>query len=322
MKRLLLISMFAGMLPMTMAAQDDDLYFVPKKKSVERVTDNYGMPTDVYYSGSNRSIDEYNRRLKSRVEVIGGDSTLCDTISFSAEKGVYPNDSISDEEFKLTKKMSRFDDYRISDNEAFWAGYAAGRYDWAWHSPWYYTRYGWYDPWYYSRWRWYDPWYYDWYYGWYGSWYDPWYYGYGWYSGWYAPRYYGWYSGGSVGRHYANTIGAGTIRRDGGTHMGYRWSGSSSRYANGSRMSSELRNRTVNGNSRNGRVNRSSASRNYDSSNYNRGTFSGNTGSYSSSRGNGGSFSSSSSRSSGGFSGGGGGSRGGGGGGGRVGGRR
>ena len=322
MKRLLLISMFAGMLPMTMAAQDDDLYFVPKKKSAEKVTDNYGIPTDVYYSGSDRSIDEYNRRLKSRVEMIGGDSTLCDTISFSAEKGVYPNDSISDEDFKLTKKMSRFDDYRISDNEAFWAGYAAGRYDWAWHSPWYYTRYGWYDPWYYSRWRWYDPWYYDWYYGWYDPWYDPWYYGYGWYSGWYAPRYYGWYSGGSVGRHYANTIGAGTIRRDGGTHMGYRRSGSSSRYANGSRMSSELRNRTVNGNSRNGRVNRSSASRNYDSSNYNRGTFSGNTGSYSSSRGNGGSFSSSSSRSSGGFGGGGGGSRGGGGGGGRVGGRR
>ena len=322
MKKLLLISMFAGMLPLTMVAQDDDLYFVPKKKSVERVTDNYGMPTDVYYSGSDRSIDEYNRRLKSRVEVIGGDSTLCDTISFSAEKGVYPNDSISDEDFKLTKKMSRFDDYRISDNAAFWAGYAAGRYDWAWHSPWYYTRYGWYDPWYYTRWRWYDPWYYNWYYGWYDPWYDPWYYGYGWYSGWYAPRYYGWYSGGSVGRHYANTIGAGTIRRDGGTHMGYRRSGSSSRYANGSRMSSELRNRTVNGNSRNGRVNRSSASRNYDSSNYNRGTFSGNTGSYSSSRGNGGSFSSSSSRSSGGFSGGGGGSRGGGGGGGRVGGRR
>ena len=314
--------MFAGMLPLTMVAQDDDLYFVPKKKSVEKGTDNYGIPANVYYVGSDRSIDEYNRRLKSRVEVIGGDSTLCDTISFSAEKGVYPNDSISDEDFKLTKKMSRFDDYRISDNAAFWAGYAAGRYDWAWHSPWYYTRYGWYDPWYYTRWRWHDPWYYDWYYGWYDPWYDPWYYGYGWYSGWYAPRYYGWYSGGSVGRHYANTIGAGTIRRDGGTHMGYRRSGSSSRYANGSRMSSELRNRTVNGNSRNGRVNRSSASRNYDSSNYNRGTFSGNTGSYSSSRGNGGSFSSSSSRSSGGFSGGGGGSRGGGGGGGRVGGRR
>ena len=178
MKRLLLISMIASMLPLSLVAQDDDLYFVPKKKSVDKVTDNYGIPTDVYYSGSDSSIDEYNRRTKSRYEVIGADSVLCDTISFSAEKGVYP-DSISDEDFKLTKEMSRFDDYRLSDNEAFWAGYRAGRYDWAWHSPWYFSRYGWYDPWYYSRWAWYDPWYYG--YGWY----NPWYYGYGWYDPWY-----------------------------------------------------------------------------------------------------------------------------------------
>ena len=136
MKRLLLISMIAAMLPLSLVAQDDDLYFVPTKKSVEKVTDNYGIPTDVYYSGSNRSIDEYNRRTKSHYEVIGADSTLNDTISFTVEKGVYP-DSISDEDFELTKKMSRFEDYRLSDYDAFWAGYAAGRYDWAWHSPWY-----------------------------------------------------------------------------------------------------------------------------------------------------------------------------------------
>ena len=140
--------MIAGMLPLSLVAQDDDLYFVPKKKSVEKVTDNYGIPANVYYVGSDRSIDEYNRRTKSYYEVIGADSTLNDTISFSAEKGVYP-DSISDEDFKLTKEMSRFDDYRLSDYDAFWAGYNAGRYDWAWHSPWYFSRYGWYDPWYY-----------------------------------------------------------------------------------------------------------------------------------------------------------------------------
>ena len=320
MKRLLLISMIAAMLPLSLVAQDDDLYFVPTKKSVEKVTDNYGIPTAVYYSGSNRSIDEYNRRTKSHYEVIGADSTLNDTISFTAEKGVYP-DSISDEDFELTKKMSRFEDYRLSDYDAFWAGYAAGRYDWAWHSPWYYTRYGWYDPWYYGRWRWYsgwyDPWYAYWYDPWYYGWYDPWYYGYGWYG----PRYYGWYSGGSVGRPHVNTIGAGTIRRDGVTHSGYGRGGSPSRYSNGSRMS-ELRNRTVSGNSRNGRVNRGTSSRSYENSSYNRGTFSGNSGSFSSSRSSGGSFSSSSSRSSGGGFGGGGGSRGGGGGGGRMGGRR
>ena len=33
MKKLLLISMFAGMLPLSMVAQVDDLYFVPKKKN-------------------------------------------------------------------------------------------------------------------------------------------------------------------------------------------------------------------------------------------------------------------------------------------------
>lgn len=300
--------MIAGMLPLSLVAQDDDLYFVPKKKSVEKVTDNYGIPANVYYVGSDRSIDEYNRRTKSYYEVIGADSTLNDTISFSAEKGIYP-DSISDEDFKLTKEMSRFDDYRLSDYDAFWAGYNAGRYDWAWHSPWYYSRYGWYDPWYYSRWAWYDPWYYG--YGWY----DPWYYGYGWYS----PGYYAWYGSGRVGRRYVNTIGAGTIRRDGMTHANYRRAGSSGHYANGSR-SNELRNRTVNGTSRTGRVNRSTASRSYENS---RTTYNNNPGNFSGSRSNGGS-SFGGSR-SGGFSGGGfsGGSRGGGGGGGsRMGGRR
>ena len=316
MKKLLLISMIA-MLPLSLVAQDDDLYFVPKKKSVEKVTDNYGIPSEVYYSGSDRSIDEYNRRTKSRYEVIGADSALTDTISFSAEKGVYP-DSISDEDFKLTKKMSRFDDYRLSDNEAFWAGYRAGRYDWAWHSPWYYGRYGWYDPWYYGY-GWYSPWYTSWYSPYYYGWYDPWYYGYGWYDpwyygyGWYGPRNYVWYGGGSVGRHYANTIGAGTIRRDGATHVGYRRAGSSSRYSNGSRVS-ELRNRTVSGSSRNGRVDRSTPSRSYDNARYS------NNGSFNSSRSSGGGFSSGSrSSSGGGFSGG---SRGGGGGGSRMGGRR
>lgn len=311
--------MIASMLPLSLVAQDDDLYFVPKKKSFEKVTDDYGIPAGVYYSGSDRNIDEYNRRTKSYYEVIGADSTLNDTISFSAEKGVYP-DSISDEDFKLTKKMSRFDDYRLSDYEAFWAGYNAGRYDWAWHSPWYYSRYGWYDPWYYGRWAWYDPWYYG--YGWYNpwyygyGWYDPWYYGYGWYS----PGYYAWYGVGSVGRRYVNTIGAGTIRRDGMTHANYRRAGSSGHYANGSR-SNELRNRTVNGTSRNGRVNRSTASRSYENSRYNSGNY--NNSSYSGSRSNSGSSfggSRSGSFSGGGFSGG---SRGGGGGGGsRMGGRR
>ena len=187
MKKLLLISMLFGAMPLAMMAQDDDLYFVPKKQaSAEVVTDNYGMPKDTYYVGSNRSVDEYNRRMRSTYTEIDGDSTKIDIIDFNGQKGVYP-DSLNNEDFKLTKKMSRFEDYRLSDNAAFWAGYMEGRYDWGWgwHSPWYYRTYGWYPGWY-------DPWYYtSWYGGWYGGWYDPWYYV---YYGWgYPYRYYGYY---------------------------------------------------------------------------------------------------------------------------------
>jgi hypothetical protein len=318
MKKLLLISMFAGMLPLSMVAQVDDLYFVPKKKSAEKVTDNYGLPREVYYSGSDRSVDEYNRRV-SHYDLIAKDSTLNDTIHFSAEKGVYP-DSTLNEDFEITRKMSRFDDYRIADNEAFWAGYEAGRYDWGWHSPWYYTRFGWYDPWYYP-WYWNDPWYYSGYYGWYGGWYGFGYYPF--YSSWYGPWYYDrfyYYGGGYVGRvHSAPTIGGGTIRRDG---LSYGRHQSSSIARNSSRMS-EVRRRTMSGHTgysqsnasrsnsvRSGRSQNSTIYNTPRSSSNNSGGFGGSRSSGSFSSG-GGSF--------------GGGSRstgGGGGGGGRVGGRR
>ena len=188
-------------LPLSLMAQDDDLYFVPKKKaSVEVVTDNYGMPKDTYYVGSSRSVDEYNRRMRSTYTEIDGDSTKIDIIDFNGQKGVYP-DSLNNEDFKLTKKMTRFDGYRLSDNAAFWAGYEQGRYDyWGWHSPWYYRTYGWnpvwYDPWYYSSW-------YGWYGGWYAGWYDPWYYGWG-YP--YPYPYYGYY------RSYPVYYGGGYVR--------------------------------------------------------------------------------------------------------------
>ena len=168
MKKLILNSLLIGALPLSMVAQDDDLYFVPKKKSaVEKVNDHYGLPRETYYSGSNRSVDDYNRRMSTYVPI---DSALSDTIAFSGELGVYP-DSLDD--YQLTRKMERFDDYSLSDNEAYWAGYHDGRYDWMWHSPWYYRTYGlgwysWYDPWYYSGWYgFYDPLYYtSWHFGW------------------------------------------------------------------------------------------------------------------------------------------------------------
>ena len=295
MKKLLLFSMLVIALPQTMSAQDDDLYFVPKKTSAPQVAqDRFGMPKDTYYSGSDRSVDEYNRRLKSRVEVLDEDTTKSDIIDFSAEKGVYP-DSLQIEDYKLTKRMSRFDDYRLADNASFWAGYEAGRRDWGWHSPWYYSSYGWYDPWYYSSWRWYDPWYDPWYYG-YAGWYDPWY---------YRRPHYVVISGG--GRRHSGYIGTGTLRRDGTTYNYY--GGRRGAVAGNSSRMSSLRERAY----------RMGGSRNYSSGNTVRsrsGNFSGYRGGNSDFGGSRSSGSFSGSRSSGGFSGGGsfGGSRGGGGG--------
>ena len=243
--------MLIGMLPMTIMAQDDDLYFVPKKKAAGGVKDNYGMPAETYYAGSDRSIDDYNRRGSS-YEIIAGDSAQSDIIDFSSVQGVYP-DAQQGGDYELTRQMSRFDDYDISTNEAFWAGYRAGRDDWGWHSPWYYNRYGWYggwyDPWYWDSWHygWYDPWYYG-YAGWYGGWYSPWRYG---YYGWGYPYYWGGYYawgwngiGSGRGHIYARNGNTGTINRNGSTHgrfSGYR--GNTAADNNG--RSSSLRNRTV-----------------------------------------------------------------------------
>jgi hypothetical protein len=282
MKKLLLISMLVGAMPLAMMAQDDDLYFVSKKKKsavVEEAQDQFGMPKDTYYAGSNRSVDEYNRRFKSQVEQIDSVDSLR-------------------EDFQLTKRMTRFDEYQL--DSAYWAGYKNGRETWwGWHSPWYYSRWGWYDPWY-DPWRypWYDPWYDPWYYtSWRWGWYDPWYYGGYW--GWgYPYRYRPIVVIGGGGRR-VNTIGTGSIRRDGSTRS-YRHGYTG--YSNMNRNSS-LRQR----------ADAMSGGRHYSSGNNTRsgsGNFSGYRGSGSTSSGNFGG-----SRSSGSYSGGGsfGGSRGGGG---------
>ncbi len=245
MKKLILFSLLIGAMPLSMMAQNDDLYFVPKKKTaVETMADNYGLPRETYYSGSNRSVDDYNRR-RSTYEPL--DSASSDIIDFNGELGVYP-DSLDD--YTLTRKMERFDDYRLSDNAAYWAGYQEGIYDLMWHSPWYFRTYGWhgwYDPWYYTTW--YDPWYYgSWRYGWYDPWYyDSYYWGYPYYRYGYA------YWGGGARNLRSYNDHAGTINMRSG-HMNGRTYNStsigSSRASGGStrlgaQRTSSLRNRTV-----------------------------------------------------------------------------
>ena len=188
MKMKFLVSLILGVLPLTMMAQDDDMYFVPAKKS-KVTTVRPVRPAPVYYSGSNRSVDEYNRRGGSSYEVVSTDTAKNDIIDFKGEVGVYPDSTMQQEDFALTREMSRWDGYEPV--ATYMEGYRDGRYDalWGWHSPWYYSYYPWYDPWY-------DPWYG--YRGWYSSLYDPWYYNrwyyggyYGYYGGWYRPYYYG-----------------------------------------------------------------------------------------------------------------------------------
>lgn len=188
MKKWFYVSLIMAMLPLTMTAQDDDMYFVPKKNSAEHKAVNYSTPRSTYYSGSNRSVDEYNRRGGgSYYEVVSNDTTGNDIIDFSSEVGVYPDSAMQQQEdFTLTRQMSRWDGYE--PEIAYLAGYNAGRFD-SWHSPWYYSSY---YPWYDSYWYWNDPWYYR-HYGWYGGWYDPWYYGYSYYHPWYHSYWYGGY---------------------------------------------------------------------------------------------------------------------------------
>jgi hypothetical protein len=180
MKKLILLTLVSAF-TLSMVAQDDDMYFVPTKENVAKEAKKYGMPQNTYYSGSNRSVDDYNRRAQFSYPA---DSVGNDIIDFSAVRGVYPDSAYSqsaqNDDYTLTRRMSRFDDY--TPNEAYWAGYNAGR----WSSPWRTSWYSWYDydPWYWDSWYWHDPFYYS---SWYG-WRYPFY-----YSTWYSPRYYGYY---------------------------------------------------------------------------------------------------------------------------------
>ncbi len=245
MKKLLLLTLGFGFLPISIQAQDD-MYFVPKKSKPVKTASSFERSTDnTYYSGSSRNVDDYNRRGNS-YDVLAEDSTN-DVIDFDETVGIYPDST--QEDYRITKKMARWDDYTPS--ESYWDGYLDGRRDsWgfrSWHSPWYYSSfYPWYDY------TWYDPWYTGW--GWHYGWYDPWYYGswsWGWgsYYSWhyYHPWYYGWYGGvthnwnrGYHGNYRSAAHGSGYYR--GSSALGSRRTTTSStgsrNYSVGSRESS------------------------------------------------------------------------------------
>lgn len=206
MKRVVLLSVLFGTLPLASMAQDD-MYFSPSKQSTPSdVRYESDRAKSTYYSGIEKSNDEYNRRgqfgsiykkvgvdslgneiFMSRRPTLHGDTIVLDTIY-----GGLIRQTDTDDDFAYSRRLSRFDDY--------WGG---------WYDPWYYGRTSFYPGWgmsYYSGWYddWYDPWYYGRYpyygvypyysyygsYPYYGSSFYYGYAGYGWYSPW--TRYYGW----------------------------------------------------------------------------------------------------------------------------------
>ena len=62
MKKIFLLAVLIGAMPVAMMAQDDDLDFTPKKKTDSNSSLSSEQPA--YYVGSNRDVDEYNRRGK------------------------------------------------------------------------------------------------------------------------------------------------------------------------------------------------------------------------------------------------------------------
>ncbi len=200
MKKYFLLSV-GLLMGMVVWAQADDVYFVPKKSTKTKTS------KETYYVGSDRDVDEYNRRgnyLVSAVEPLEED----DVIEFDAVRGEFPDTVYVDDPYY--DEYAEDDDYRYTRELYRW--YDPWYYGWGW--PYYrgWWRWGWYDPWYAGYWGWYDPWYW----GWSWSWWP--YYGWG---GWHRGHH-GWLAGGrgigysNRGRGHAGATIAGARGRRGG----------------------------------------------------------------------------------------------------------
>ncbi len=186
MTRHFIFTVLSLFIAMTVAAQDDDMYFTPKRQKTNTTVrtprsevsnaydysnnydSNYSDDNSTYHSGSIRNVDEYNRRGRYSTQQSWRDTTY------------YANDSIlvSREDYENSRRMKRFDGY---NNVTLIVG-----------DPWYYDSWA-YDPWYNGSWYWRTHWYDPWYVG--VGWHDGWYSGWGYHHSWYRPAHYygGWH---------------------------------------------------------------------------------------------------------------------------------
>ncbi len=176
MRRLVLFSLLVSILPVASNAQDD-MYFSPKKNKVEKKAKVGYNDSPTYYSGSNRSVDEYNRRgYGSYYHELDDDSIGNDIIDFygsvpdstcmgkgNISKRNYEYDD-DDYDYAYSRRMRYFDDFFWYDDPWLYGySYYGPYYSFGWGRPWRYGYYGgWYDPWYYGYYGWYDPWFYGW----------------------------------------------------------------------------------------------------------------------------------------------------------------
>ena len=115
MKKIILLLALCGLSTLSMTAQDDDLYFTPKKSHKAKAFDDN---TPAYYVGSNRAVDEYNRRgkFRSSYQKIDGDS-ISDVIDLQAGDGLYPDSTYVDSDFAETLTKKRAQGYRYDDDD-------------------------------------------------------------------------------------------------------------------------------------------------------------------------------------------------------------
>lgn len=158
-------------LPTMMCAQDDDMYFVPKKKKADVTTtvtptatrqtesSSYDPDRDAnadYHTGNLRDVDEYNRRGSATKsgDVVARMSG--DTLYVTTQDGkvvAYPGEG----EVATVSKSKKYDDtyYEDSyyDDDFYYATRLSRYHGFYYHDPFFWdVRFGWYDPWY-------DPWY-------------------------------------------------------------------------------------------------------------------------------------------------------------------
>lgn len=255
----------------TFASAQDDMYFGSSKKkentvSIDALSSAYGSngsksaytppsiadtqdfnPSD--YSGSMRSVDEYNRRDRFKNDYSDTDERL-----------THESESIliSKEDYEYAMKMKKYDGYNnvtlVINNDP-------------WYDPWYWDSY-YYDPWYRHRYYssyWYDPWYRPGFHfgiGW-GGWSIGW--GYTWSSHythyWHRPYYYSHSYVRPAGRYYSSWSRGGVNNRR--VASGTRYTNVSSRNTAYRNVGSRDGQRTINTATRPGNI--SSGNRGFSS---------------------------------------------------------